>query len=150
MESFKNWMTQTASVMFDSDSNDFRSLPKTVRMQAMVILSFLWSLCFSLYFFNLTTFAFGFVGVFVGHVFLIFMTYYTFKIFHKARKQETTGVSEKRELSPSKIFAVVFIVFFMFIFTKGIEVMTKSNSYENKEYKGPDTTTEERIKRFVK
>ena len=78
------------------------------------------------------------------------MTYYTFNIFHKARKQETTGVSEKRELSPSKIFAVVFIVFFMFIFTKGIEVMTKSNSYENKDYKGPNTSTEERIKRFVK
>ena len=38
----------------------------------------------------------------------------------------------------------------MFIFTKGIDVMTKSNSYQDPSYKGPDTTTEERIKRFVK
>ena len=37
----------------------------------------------------------------------------------------------------------------MFIFTKGIDVMTKQTRMKSKLY-GPDTTTEERIKRFVK
>ena len=44
---------------------------------------------------------------------------------------------------------VFFIIFFIFIFTKGIDVLTKTNSYETP-YSGPDTTTEEQIKRFVK
>ena len=48
-----------------------------------------------------------------------------------------------------KIFSVLFIVFFIFIFTKGIDVLTRTNSYETP-YSGPDTTTEERIKKFVK
>ena len=38
----------------------------------------------------------------------------------------------------------------MFVFTKGINVLTKTNSYEDPNYTGPETTTEERIKRFVK
>ena len=114
MEKLKNWMTETASVLFDSDANDFRALPKVVRMQAMVLMSFLWSLCFSLYFFNLTTFAFGFVGVFVGHVFLIFMTYYTFKMFHKAKKGEQTGVKEKKELSCKNLFNYFHYFFYVY------------------------------------
>jgi hypothetical protein len=104
-------------------------------------------LLFSLYIFNLTTFALGFAGVFLGHVLLIILTYLTFKIFHKARDQKQTGFEEKSELSPAKIFSVAFIVFFIFIFTKGISVMEKSKTYK---FDGPETTTEERIKRFVK
>ena len=150
MDKIKNWFSDTASIMFDDSRNDFRSLPKTTRMQLLVVMSFLWSLVFSLYVFNVTTFALGFAGVFLGHVLLIILTYFTFRIFYKARNKEQTGFEEKRELSPAKIFSIVFIIFFMFIFTKGIDVMTKSNSYQDPSYKGPDTTTEERIKRFVK
>ena len=150
MDKIKNWFSDTASIMFDDSRNDFRSLPKTTRMQLLVVMSFLWSLVFSLYVFNVTTFALGFAGVFLGHVLLIILTYFTFRVFYKARKREQTGFEEKRELSPAKIFSIVFIIFFMFIFTKGIDVMTKSNSYQDPSYKGPDTTTEERIKRFVK
>jgi|TARA_B100000242_G_scaffold244412_1_gene184747 hypothetical protein len=150
MDKIKNWFSDTASIMFDDSRNDFRSLPKTTRMQLLVVMSFLWSLVFSLYVFNVTTFALGFAGVFLGHVLLIILTYFTFRIFYKARNREQTGFEEKRELSPAKIFSIVFIIFFMFIFTKGIDVMTKSNSYQDPSYKGPDTTTEERIKRFVK
>tara|TARA_B100000123_G_C25427890_1_gene295921 strand:+ start:68 stop:388 length:321 start_codon:yes stop_codon:yes gene_type:complete len=105
---------------------------------------------FSLYVFNISTFALGFAGVFLGHVLLIILTYFTFKIFYKARNREQTGFEEKRELSPAKIFSIVFIIFFMFVFTKGINVLTKTNSYEDPNYTGPETTTEERIKRFVK
>ena len=150
MDKIKNWFSDTASILFDDSRNDFRSLPKTTRMQLLVVMSFLWSLVFSLYIFNVTTFALGFAGVFLGHVLLIILTYFTFRIFYKARNKEQTGFEEKRELSPAKIFSIVFIIFFMFIFTKGIDVMTKSNSYQDPSYKGPDTTTEERIKRFVK
>ena len=150
MDKIKNWFSDTASILFDDSRNDFRSLPKTTRMQLLVVMSFLWSLVFSLYVFNVTTFALGFAGVFLGHVLLIILTYFTFRIFYKARNKEQTGFEEKRELSPAKIFSIVFIIFFMFIFTKGIDVMTKSNSYQDPSYKGPDTTTEERIKRFVK
>ena len=150
MDKIKNWFSDTASIMFDDSRNDFRSLPKTTRMQLLVVMSFLWSLVFSLYVFNVTTFALGFAGVFLGHVLLIILTYFTFRIFYKARNREQTGFEEKRELSPAKIFSIVFIIFFMFIFTKGIDVMTKSNSYQDPSYKGPNTTTEERIKRFVK
>ena len=110
-------------------------------------MSFLWSLCFSLYFFNLTTFAFGFVGVFVGHVFLIFMTYYTLKCFIK-QKRRANWSKEKKELNPAKFFSIIFIIFFMFIFTKGIDVMNKSNSYSIP-YDGPASSVIDRIKRFV-
>ena len=84
----------------------------------------------------------------MAHVGLIIAVYITFKFFHKAKK-ERESVFETGNYNPAKIFAVFFIVFFIFIFTKGIDVLTKTNSYETP-YSGPDTTTEERIKRFVK
>ena len=149
-EKLKDWCSDAASIMFDDTRNDFRSLPKTVRLQLLCVMSFCWSLVFSLYVFNISTFALGFAGVFLGHVLLIILTYFTFKIFYKARNREQTGFEEKRELSPAKIFSIVFIIFFMFVFTKGISVLTKTNSYEDPNYTGPETTVEERIKRFVK
>ena len=82
MDKLKNWFSDTASIMFDDSRNDFRSLPKTTRMQLLVVMSFLWSLVFSLYVFNVTTFALGFAGVFLGHVLLIILTYFTFRIFY--------------------------------------------------------------------
>ena len=63
IDKLKNWFIEAASVMFDDRKGDFRALPKTVRLQ-ILYLSFLWSLLFSLYIFNLTTFALGFAGVF--------------------------------------------------------------------------------------
>ena len=30
MENLKNWMVETANIMFDDSKNDLRSLPKTV------------------------------------------------------------------------------------------------------------------------
>ena len=37
---FKNWMIDAASVLFDDNNNDLRALPKTVRLQLLVVLSF--------------------------------------------------------------------------------------------------------------
>ena len=123
-------------------------MPKTVRLQILIVLSFVWSTVFSLYVFSLTSFIWGWAGVVMAHIGLIIAVYITFKFFHKAKK-ERQSVFETGNYNPAKIFVVFFIIFFIFIFTKGIEVMTKSNSYSIP-YSGPDTSVIERIKRFVK
>ena len=40
MESFKNWMTEAANIMFDDSKNDLRSLPKSVRLQILIAVSY--------------------------------------------------------------------------------------------------------------
>ena len=148
MDSIKNWMVETANIMFDDSKNDLRSLPKSVRLQILIVLSFIWSTVFSLYVFSLTTFIWGWAGVVLAHIGLIIAVYITFKFFHKAEK-EKKSVFETGNYNPAKIFIVFFLVFFIFIFTKGIEVLTKSNSYSIK-YDGPEKSTLQRIKDFVK
>ena len=148
MESFKNWMTEAANIMFDDSKNDLRSLPKSVRLQILIVLSFVWSTVFSLYVFSVTSFIFGWAGVVMAHIGLIIAVYLTFKFFHK-KQEQPVSVFQSVNYNPAKIFAVFFIVFFIFIFTKGIDVLTRTSSYETP-YSGPETTTEERIKRFVK
>ena len=148
MDSLKNWMISTANVLFDDSKNDLRSLPKSVRLQILIVLSFVWSTVFSLYVFSVTTFIFGWAGVVCAHIGLIIAVYLTFKFFHK-KQEHPVSVFQSGNYNPAKIFSVFFIIFFIFIFTKGIDVLTKTNSYETP-YDGPDTTTEERIKRFVK
>ena len=143
----KNWMVESANIMFDDSKSDLRSLPKTVRLQILIVLSFIWSTVFSLYVFSLTTFIWGWAGVIMAHVGLIIAVYITFKFFHKAQK-EKRSVFETGNYNPAKIFVVFFIIFFIFIFSKGVEVLTKTNSYTIK-YDGPKKTTLERIKEFV-
>ena len=48
MESIKNWMKDAANILFDDSKNDLRSLPKTVRLQILLVLSFIWTTVFSL------------------------------------------------------------------------------------------------------
>ena len=143
----KNWMVESANIMFDDSKSDLRSLPKTVRLQILIVLSFIWSTVFSLYVFSLTTFIWGWAGVVIAHIGLIIAVYITFKFFHKAQKEQRS-VFETGNYNPAKIFVIFFIVFFIFIFTKGVEVLTKTNSYTIK-YDGPKKTTLERIKEFV-
>ena len=148
MDKIKNWMIESANIMFDDSKNDLRSLPKTVRLQILIVLSFVWSTVFSLYVFSLTTFVWGWAGVVLAHIGLIIAVYITFKFFHKAEK-EKKSVFETGNYNPAKIFVVFFVIFFIFIFTKGVEVLTKTNSYSIK-YDGPKKSTIERIKEFVK
>jgi 4-hydroxybenzoate polyprenyltransferase len=148
LNKLRNFAIESANIMFDDSKNDIRSLPKTVRLQILIVLSFVWSTVFSLYVFSLTSFVYGWLSMILAHIGLIFATYITFKIFHKARKEQKS-VFVEGNYNPAKIFSVLFIVFFIFIFTKGIDVLTRTNSYETP-YSGPDTTTEERIKKFVK
>jgi 4-hydroxybenzoate polyprenyltransferase len=148
MNKLRNWMIDSANIMFDDSKNDLRSLPKSVRLQILIVLSFVWTTVFSLYVFSVTTFIFGWAGLVLAHVGLIIATYTTFKFFHKAEK-EKKSVFVTGNYNPAKIFSVLFIIFFIFIFTKGIDVLTRTNSYTIK-YDGPEKTTLQRIKDFVK
>jgi hypothetical protein len=148
MQKLRNWMIDTANIMFDDSKNDLRALPKTVRLQILITLSFVWSCVFSLYVFSINSFAYGFASMFFAHIGLIFATYITFKFFHKARKEQKS-VFVEGNYNPAKIFSVLFIVFFIFIFTKGISVLQRTNSYTI-QYDGPEKTTLQRITEFVK
>ena len=140
--SLKNFMIESANILFDDSKNDLRALPKTVRLQILLVLSFIWSVVFSLYIFTYTTFIFGWAGVFLAHLGLIFAVYHTFKQFHKA-EEKSASVFETKNFNPFKIMAIVFILMFIFIFSKGIEVLTKTNSYGIK-YDGPDKSAFEK------
>ena len=128
MESFKNWMKEAANILFDDSKNDLRALPKTVRLQILLVLSFIWTTVFSLYVFSYTTFAFGWAGLFVAHIGLIFAVYTTFKHFHRA-EESSTSVFQTKNFDPFKIMVIVFVIVFIFVFSKGIEVLTSPNPY---------------------
>ena len=142
MESLKNWMKDAANILFDDSKNDLRALPKTVRLQILLVLSFIWSVVFSLYIFTYTTFIFGWAGVFLAHLGLIFAVYHTFKQFHKA-EEKSASVFETKNFNPFKIMAIVFVIVFIFVFSKGIEVLTNTNSYKIP-YGGPDKSAIEK------
>ena len=88
VKNLRNWMIDTATVLFDDNHNDLRTLPKTVRLQLLVVLSFVWSTVFTVYFFSIATMLWGWVGLVVGHLGIIFAMYYTFKQFHNIKKQK--------------------------------------------------------------
>ena len=140
--SLKNFMIESANILFDDSKNDLRALPKTVRLQILLILSFIWSVVFSLYIFTYTTFIFGWAGVFLAHLGLIFAVYHTFKQFHKA-EEKSASVFETKNFNPFKIMAIVFVIVFIFVFSKGIEVLTNTNSYKIP-YGGPDKSAIEK------
>ena len=142
MNSLKNWIIESANILFDDSKNDLRSLPKSVRLQILLVLSFIWTTVFSLYIFSYTTFAFGWAGLYIAHIGLIFAVYMTFKQFHRA-EEKSSSVFETKNFDPFKIMAIVFVIVFMFVFSKGIEVLNSSNSYSIK-YDGADKTPEEK------
>ena len=140
--SLKNFMIESANILFDDSKNDLRALPKTVRLQILLVLSFIWSVVFSLYIFTYTTFIFGWAGVFLAHLGLIFAVYHTFKQFHKA-EEKSASVFETKNFNPFKIMAIVFVIVFIFVFSKGIEVLTNTNSCKIP-YGGPDKSAIEK------
>tara|TARA_B100000927_G_scaffold14726_1_gene11574 strand:+ start:469 stop:843 length:375 start_codon:yes stop_codon:yes gene_type:complete len=77
----KDWMIQTATILFDDNKNDLRALPKTVRLQLLTTLSFVWSTAFTLFFFG-QLYAHIWTSLVIGHIAIIFAVYYTFKQFH--------------------------------------------------------------------
>ena len=63
-------MIATATILFDDSKNDLRALPKTVRLQLLTTLSFVWSTAFTLYFFG-QLYADIWTGLVVGHLAII-------------------------------------------------------------------------------
>ena len=84
-----NWFHNTATVLFDDTKNDLRALPKTVRLQILIVLSALWSTTFSIWVFTVPMFIYGWLGMFLGHLLIIFVAYYTFKQFQDIRRFRT-------------------------------------------------------------
>tara|TARA_A100000171_G_C2042352_1_gene101103 strand:- start:132 stop:506 length:375 start_codon:yes stop_codon:yes gene_type:complete len=77
----KEWMITTATILFDDSKNDLRALPKTVRLQLLTVLSFVWSTAFTLYFFGMIRpDIWG--SLVIGHIAIIMAMYFTFKQFH--------------------------------------------------------------------
>ena len=150
MDSLKNWMKDAANILFDDSKNDLRALPKTVILQILLVLSFIWTTVFSLYVFSYTTFAFGWAGLYVAHVGLIFAVYMTFKQFHKA-EERSSSVFETKNFDPFKIMVIVFVIVFIFVFSKGIEVLTSPNpSSYSIPYDGPSKSVFENGFHLVK
>lgn len=83
----KDWMISAATILFDDSKNDLRSLPKTVRLQILSVLSFVWSTAFTLFFYG-QIYADVWTGLVVGHIALIFAVYFTFKQFHNVSKKK--------------------------------------------------------------
>jgi 4-hydroxybenzoate polyprenyltransferase len=117
MEKFKNWMSESANILFDDSKNDLRALPKSVRLQILLVLSFIWTTVFSLYIFSYTTFAFGWAGLYIAHIGLIFAVYMTFKQFHRA-EEKSSSVFKTKNFDPFKIMAIVFCCSFYVCFFK--------------------------------
>jgi hypothetical protein len=83
----KQMMIDAASILFDDSRNDLRALPKTVRLQLLTVLSFVWSTAFTLYIWG-QLYADVWTGLVVGHMAIIFAAYYTFKQFHNAKNSK--------------------------------------------------------------
>ena len=86
---FRDWMHSAALVLFDDTKNDLRALPKTVRLQILIVLSGLWSTAFSIWVFTVPIFVYGWLGVLLGHFLIIFVAYYTFRQFKDIRRFRT-------------------------------------------------------------
>ena len=80
-------MIATATILFDDSKNDLRALPKTVRLQLLTVLSFVWSTAFTLYFYG-QLYADVWTGLVLGHLAIIMASYYTFKQFHNVKEKK--------------------------------------------------------------
>jgi hypothetical protein len=82
MQGLKKWAVHSATILFDDSKNDLRALPKTVRLQLLTTLSFVWSTAFSLMVVGYSPyFGYTWAGLVLGHVAVIMAMYYTFKQF---------------------------------------------------------------------
>ena len=93
VKNLRNWMIDAATVLFDDSKNDLRALPKTVRLQILLTLSFIWSTAFTIYIWG-TMRTDIWLGWFGGHMAIIFASYYTFKQFHGEKHTRTPSKEE--------------------------------------------------------
>lgn len=75
-------MYDVATILFNDSKNDLRALPKTVRLQLLMTLSFVWSTAFSVTVFEtINGITYGWGGLVIGHLLIIIASYVTFKAF---------------------------------------------------------------------
>jgi len=72
-------------ILFDDNKNDLRALPKTVRLQILVVLSLMWSTIFTIIFFSYTYWGLVWSISVVTHILIIIGVYFTMKSFMFAR-----------------------------------------------------------------
>ena len=93
VKNLRNWMIDTANILFDDSKNDLRALPKTVRLQILTSLSFVWSTAFTLYIWGMMR-PDIWTGLVVGHIAIVFAVYYTFKQFHGLTHTKKPSIEE--------------------------------------------------------
>ena len=79
----KEFLYQAGLLLFDDKKNDLRALPKTVRLQILVVLSLMWSVIFTVVFWSYDTWGLVLTTSIVGHVLVILGVYFTMKSFQK-------------------------------------------------------------------
>ena len=87
----KEWMIKTATILFDDSKNDLRALPKTVRLQLLTTLSFVWSTAFTLYVYG-QVYAHIWTSLVVGHIAIIFALIIHLNNFIILKKTNINGV----------------------------------------------------------
>ena len=83
----RRWFIEAATILFDDSKNDFRALPKTVRLQLLTTLSFVWSTAFTLYVYGIIR-PDVWSSLVIGHIAIIIAVYYTFKQFHNVKENK--------------------------------------------------------------
>jgi 3-methyl-2-oxobutanoate hydroxymethyltransferase len=103
----RNWMIESANIMFDDSKSDIRSLPKSVRLQILIVLSFVWSTVFSLYVFSLTTFIWGWAGVVMGHIGFTPQYFKKFKVQGSLKKDRIKLMEQAIRNQEAGVFSIV-------------------------------------------
>ena len=82
----KDFFYRAGLLLFDDKNNDLRALPKTVRLQILVVLSLMWSVIFTVKFWSYKIWGLVLSTSVIGHVLVILGVYFTMKSFQNARR----------------------------------------------------------------
>ena len=74
----REFLYQAGLLLFDDKKNDLRALPKTVRLQILVVLSLMWSVIFTVMFWSYNKWGLVLTTSVIGHVLVILGVYFTF------------------------------------------------------------------------
>ena len=82
----REFFYKTGLLLFDDSKNDLRALPKTVRLQILVVLSLMWSVIFTVMFWSYNVWGLVLSTSVIGHILVIIGVYFTMKSFQNARR----------------------------------------------------------------
>ena len=67
----REFLYQAGLLLFDDKKNDLRALPKTVRLQILVVLSLMWSVIFTVMFWSYNKWGLVLTTSVIGHVLVL-------------------------------------------------------------------------------